>query len=123
MINYLFIPEQKSTKFKKGNIPHNKGKKWSEWLDGRKKKKILKNLELGRINGNPNLAGANAIKIIGIKGGKFCPFDSSEDAQRKTGICARNIRSVCNKKRKTAGGVVWFFESDNEWTELINKNN
>ena len=24
-------------RFLKGNTPHNKGKKWSEWMDGRKK--------------------------------------------------------------------------------------
>ena len=67
-------------RFLKNSIPHNKGKSWSEWMDGRKKRKILKNLQH---KGNPNLAGANAKTIVGVKNGKFCVFESSEDAGRK----------------------------------------
>lgn len=78
--------------FLKNSIPHNKGKSWIEWMDGRKKRKILKNLQH---KGNPNLAGANAKTIVGIKNGKFCVF----------------------------GGWNWFFENDNEWLKLINNGN
>ena len=107
-------------RFLKNSIPHNKGKSWSEWMDGRKKRKILKNLQH---KGSPNLAGANAKTIVGVKNGKFCVFESSEDAGRKLGIFARNIRSCCHKKRKTCGGWNWFFENDNEWIKLINNEN
>jgi hypothetical protein len=41
--------------------------------------------------------------IIGI-------FNGSNEAELKTGVCARNIRHVCNGKRKTAGGYVWEYE-------------
>ncbi len=104
-------------RFLKGIPPHNKGKKWCEWMDGRKKTKILKCLQ--RI-GNQNLAGANAKRIVGIKDGKLLSvFASSNDAYRKTNICSRNIRSCCHKKRNHAGGIKWFFETDNEWIKLI----
>lgn len=118
----LYIPPKVVSvdgRFKKGHTPHNKGKKWTDYMDGRKKRRILKNLELGRLKGNCHLAGANAKKIVGIKNGKFYVFESSEDAGRKLNICARNIRSVCQSKRKTAGGLLWFFESDELWLKHI----
>lgn len=33
-------------RFLKGSIPHNKGKKWKDYVDGRKKRKMLKGLGL-----------------------------------------------------------------------------
>ena len=36
-------------------------------------------------------------------------FDSTRDAERKTGINCRNISAVCLGKRKTAGGYHWKF--------------
>lgn len=107
-------------RFLKGSIPHNKGKKWKDYVDGRKKRKMLKGLELGRKQGNPKIAGANAIKIVAVKDGKFWPFNSSNHAQRVTGIQARNIRSVCAGKRKKAGGFQWFYDKDvDKWKELL----
>lgn len=34
-------------------------------------------------------------------------FDSATDAHKKTGISQSNITSVCNNKRKQAGGYLW----------------
>jgi hypothetical protein len=112
--NYSKI-NPKNGRFLKGFTPHNKGKKWSEWMDGRKQKKVFKCLSR---NGNPNLAGANAKTIVGVKNGKFCVFESSEDPGRKLGIFARNIRAVCHGKRKKAGGMMWFFEESTEWVKI-----
>lgn len=39
-------------------------------------------------------------------------FNSSYDASNKTGINEPNINSVCNHKRKTAGGYKWEFLSE-----------
>lgn len=36
-------------------------------------------------------------------------FESIHEAQRKTGICAQNISSVCLGKRNIAGGYHWSF--------------
>ena len=56
----------KNGRFLKGHTPFNKGKRWSEYMNMRKQKKCLKNLEFGRI-GNPDIAGRNARSVVAIK--------------------------------------------------------
>jgi hypothetical protein len=98
-------------RFNKGNVPHNKGKKWSEWMDGRKCKKVLKGLHR---NGRKDIGGWQAKKIVCVFDGKVIgSFAHSNEAQEKTNICSRNIRSVCAGKRKKAGVFQWFYENDN----------
>ncbi|WP_233560343.1 hypothetical protein [Bacteroides sp. AF39-11AC] len=123
----LYIPPERPTRnlvngrFLKGHTPFNKGRKWSDYLDSRKKRKMLKNLSLGR-KGNPSIAGNNARPIVAIKDRRLIAvFPSSNAAERKTGICSRNIRSCCSGKRKHAGGYEWFFESDNQWLNIVNE--
>ena len=127
-MNELYIPQIRRTRnavngrFLNGHVPHNLGKKWSEYIPKKKHKKMLKCLSLGK--GNPNIGGKNAKKVIAIKDGNiFALYSSSEDAGRKSGICSRNIRSCCDGHRKHAGGLKWFWEADNEWIELINYGN
>jgi len=107
-----------------------------EWMDGRKIKKVLKCLELGRKSGNHDLAGSNRKEIVGIKDGKLIAFRSAVDAEkilRNKGvrISARNINNVCNEKlqtfgkyqyvRKRAGGYQWFFSVKIEkYKHLVN---
>ena len=124
-MNELYIPPQRlnrnpiNGRFLKGSIPHNKGKKWDDYIPSHKRESMIKGLALGR-TGNPNIAGCNAKKVVAIKSGRLQGvFQSSNDAKRKTGICARNIRNCCSGKRKHAGGYQWFWESDNSWCELI----
>jgi hypothetical protein len=108
-------------RFLKGNIPFNEGVPMIEWMDKERIEIVLKCLDKNRIS-NPNLAGWNKKKIVAIKDNKLCGvFESSNEAMRKTGICGRNIRSVCGGKRKHAGGYQWFLESDNKWCSLIEK--
>lgn len=107
--------------FNKGNIPFNKGKKWSEWMDGRKQKRVKKNLEKGRGLSYQAIAGMNRRKIICVLDKKiFGIFESAYDAERKTAINNKNISAVCHKKRKKAGGFRWFFEEDNDLFNYIN---
>ena len=107
-MNELYIPPQRlnrnpiNGRFLKGSIPHNKGKKWDDYIPSHKRESMIKGLALGRKSG----------RLQGV-------FQSSNDAKRKTGICARNIRNCCSGKRKHAGGYQWFWESDNSWCELI----
>ena len=122
----LYIPPKRiyrnptNGQFLKGLTPHNKGKKWEEWMDMRKAKRI-KRIALSNLKHNMNIGGWNARKIVAIKGNELIGvYQSSNDAERKTGICARNIRSCCNYKRNHAGGFKWFFESDNAWCKLVN---
>ena len=121
----LYIPHKRSYRnptngrFLKGITPHNKGKKWADYIPTAKKKNMLKNLSLGRC-GNSKIGGINAKKVVAIKDGAiYAMYNSSSEAERKLGICGRNIRSCCAKKRAQAGGLKWFFESDNEWLKLI----
>jgi hypothetical protein len=48
-------------------------------------------------------------------------FESSEDAARKMGLIARNIRHCCTGKRKYCGGIQWFYFEGDEWIYLIKK--
>lgn len=112
-MNELYIPPQRlnrnpiNGRFLKGSIPHNKGKKWDDYIPSHKRESMIKGLALGR-TGNPNIAGCNAKKVVAIKSGRLQGvFQSSNDAKRKTGICARNIRNCCSGKRKHAGGYQW----------------
>ena len=70
--------------FKKGNIPHNKGKKTSE-EERRKRSKPVLCVETGIV------------------------YYSAREANKQIGISYKSISSVCNKKRKTTGGYHWEF--------------
>ena len=96
--------QRKNGRFVKGMIPHNKGKKWDEWMDGRKQKKVLKNLEVRRKYGNPDLPGWNRKPIIAIKDGKEYWFESATMAAKTLNIQRVNISKVIYGKRKRCGG-------------------
>ena len=143
MENYeLYIDEspkinKKNGQFVKGHKPFNKGLKMRDWMDGRKIKKVIKYLEIGRKAGNHDLAGANRIPVVGIKDGKLYPFDSATNAARilrlkGVKISCRNINSVIHNKkqknnrngkfyvRRRAGGYNWFFADNTEkYKDLI----
>lgn len=36
-------------------------------------------------------------------------YESAQHAEKTTGVVASSIRSVCNNKRKTAGGFIWLY--------------
>ena len=95
--------------FLKGNTPHNKGKKWNEWMDMRKAKRV-KRIGMRNLHGRSDIGGWNAQPVFAIDkdGNTVGWFASSRDAERKTGICARNIRAVLGGKRKHAGGYRWI---------------
>ena len=104
---------KKNGRFPKGHVPFNKGKKWSVWMDGRKQRKVRKNLVIGR-KMNTHTGGWNRKAVVGISiDGKTCFFSSSKDAAMKLGLIDRNIRKCCEGKRNTVGGV--FFYWVDEW--------
>lgn len=96
--------------FLKGHTPHNKGKKWEDYMDMRKAKRI-KRIACKNLRGRKDIGGWNKIAIVAVDddGNVLGWFSSACDAERKTGIIARNIRSVCHGKRKKAGGFRWEF--------------
>lgn len=135
----LAPPKRSHNWFQKGHIPFNKGILMKKWMDGRKIKRVMKNLEIGRKQGNKTMAGANRIPRVGIKDGKLTGFHSAVEAAKilkakGIKINARNIRTVCaetinkckfgkykyNYIRKKAGGYYWFYASDVEkYKDLI----
>jgi hypothetical protein len=108
-------------RFNKGHEPFNKGLKWDDYMDMRKAKRIKKNLLLGK--GRKDIGGWNKKKVIGIIDGKWFVFASAAKAAEKTGLNRRNISHCCAGDRKKCGGIMWFFESSNEWIKLINDEN
>lgn len=117
MIGYK--PKPKPGRYPKGHVPHNKGKKWSEWMDGRKARRV-KRILLEHRQVNHNIGGWNAKQVVGISiDGKACVFESSKDVERKLGIESRNVRCCCEGKRNLAGGLFFMWaENWNGSTEL-----
>lgn len=135
-LNISTPPKRLNGYFPKGHRPFNKGIPMKEWMDGRKIRKVLKCLDIGRKLGNGKyLAGHNKRECISIKDGKLTAYNSITEAAkilRAKGIKinARNINAVCNCKhvkngkysyiRKRAGGFRWFFANDVEkYKDLI----
>ena len=112
----LYIPPERPQRnlvngqFLKGNSPFNKGKKWKDYMDEETYKKC-KGIIAKNLKPNMNLGGWNKKAIVALdqEGNVLGWFESSEDAERKTGICAYNIRKACRGKRKTAGGFRWEY--------------
>lgn len=112
----LYIPNKRlnrdptTGRFNKGSIPHNKGKKASEYMSKEGLEKILR---IGRKNLKPNhqLGGHNKRAVIAVYEGTIVGwFCSVEEAGRRTGITPSAIRRVCYGKRKSAGGFNWKYD-------------
>lgn len=131
-LNITAPPKRQHNWFPKGYTPHNKGKKWTDYMDMRKAKRVKKYLELGRIKGNATMASQNKIAIVGIKDGKLTAFSSAIDAAKilkakGVKVSSRNINKVCHYEpdkngyiRKRAGGYAWYFADQVEkYRDLI----
>lgn len=118
--------------FLKGHIPHNKGKKWSEWASKRTQKKMAKgwkNLDKFRPIHRPDNAGRCRKPIIAIlPSGKFIYFKDSNIASEWCKGERGNVNRCCRSNSsmrvnlKTGKintdhkylGIKWYFESDVE---------
>jgi hypothetical protein len=103
-------------KFLKGHNPHNKGKKWEDYMDMRKAKRI-KRIAKRNLRVRYDIGGWNKRQVIGIKDGKIIGvFESATKAGKQLNLTRRNISHCCNGKRKHCGGIRWFFEDEiNKW--------
>jgi hypothetical protein len=107
--------------FLKGHVPHNKGKKWSEWMDMRKAKKIIR-IAKQNLKPNMNLGGHNRREVVLVTDdGRWVCFESAAKAAELTNLCRRNISHCCQGKRKKCGKYRWFYFDDDQWTKLVNK--
>lgn len=91
-------------RFLKGHVPHNKGKKWSEYMGKRAQKKSAKgwaNLDRHR---NKNGSRENV--------GRCCRYNTARHVDKRSG----NINTDHRYK-----GVRWYFEGDPIWVSKISK--
>jgi hypothetical protein len=123
----LYIPSEIEVKkcnpqngrFLKGHEPWNKGKKAKDYMSAEAMERMLKGLEKGRV-GNTIMCGWNKKPVVAIKEGKVVGFfESASKAGKELNIQDRNIRSVCDKRRKTAGGMQFFWAVNNEYLKYV----
>lgn len=105
----------KTGAFLPGHIPHNKGKKWDEWMPKGEQARVL---EIGKKNLRVNKSlwgwGKKAVVAVNDKGiHRYC--ESISKAAQILGLQRRNISSCCHGKREKCGGYRWFFYDDDRW--------
>ena len=128
--------------FLKGHEPHNKGKKWSEWMSKRGQRKVRKgwqNVLDHRPKSRPYTAGRCRKQVIAVMDdGRWFHFAYLGDAARWVGGSRENVGRCCrcNQSRKRLKkpwghpsdkvntdhkymGIRFYFESDNVWTTKI----
>lgn len=101
-------------KFKKGNIPWNKGLSWEEQgivgEEAKRRKEAFQ--KASHKNGYSHKTPKNAHPVIQVDeyGERLHWYASSEVAARKLGLHGRNIRKVCDGERHTCGGFRWRWD-------------
>ena len=108
-------PETRRTgRFKKGNIPWNKGMSWDEqgFTKERREKIIAQLRENNRNSTSKNRGNHFKHPVIQMDeyGDRLHWYESSEAAARKLGLQGRNIRRVCDGKRLHCGGFRWRWD-------------
>lgn len=121
-IDYRNYYNRQNGQFLKGHIPHNKGKKWTDYMDMRKAKKIIRIGKKNLVPGNNNIGGWNKKKVVMVTPkGNRAVFESATDAAEKMGLIRRNISHCCEGKRRRCGGRWWFFFDDDRWITQLRK--
>ena len=125
--------------FLKGHTPHNKGKRWSEWMSKRGQRKVrrttTKNL-MHRPKSRPDNAGRCRVPVVAVRDdGTWCVLPYVGAAGEWVGGCRENVRRCCqcnqarhvNKKTGAVNtdhrymGIRFYYESDSQWTEKIRR--
>ena len=124
-------------RFLKGHEPHNKGKKWEEYVpkkSQRRMRKGWKNLDKHRQTERPDTAGRCRKEVVAVRNnGRYHIFDFLGAAAEWLGGSRENIGRCCrcNQERhinqKTGKvntdhqykGIRWYFASDPIWMEKI----
>ena len=129
-------------RFLKGHEPHNKGKKWSEWMSKRGQRKVRKgwqNVLDHRPKKRPDTAGRCRKQVIAVMDdGSWLLFPYLGVAAQWVGGSRENVGRCCrcNQSRKLLKkswghpsdkvntdhkymGIRFYFESDNVWTTKI----
>jgi len=107
-------------RFMRGHKPFNKGRKLSDYMSKEKIEHIKSYLKR---TGNPNIGGWNKKEVFAFKNNKLVGiYKSSVHAGNMLNVCDRNIRSVCAKKRKSAGGYQFYWADDSELLNIMKIN-
>lgn len=141
----LYLPPQlkpynaKTGCFLKGHVPHNKGKKWSEYMSKRGQRRAAKgwkNLTKFRPATRPDTAGRCRKAVIALEDdGSWHYFPYLRPAAEWCGGSRENVGRCCRENesrrvnRKTGRmntdhcykGIRFYFEADGIWTTKINK--
>lgn len=141
----LYIPPQRFThnkvngQFLKGHRPHNKGKRWVDYMTDEAMERASRgwaNLDTHRPKTRPDNAGRCRKQVVAVMDdGAWCVISHMGAAAEKVGGCRENIRRCCrlNKQRhinKKTGkvntnhkymGIRFYYESDNVWLTKIRK--
>jgi hypothetical protein len=113
---YLDPVRKRKGRFKKGNIPWNKGMSWEQQgivgEDAKRRKEAFQ--KASHKNGYSHKTPKNAHPVIQMDeyGNRLHWYESSEAAARKLGLHGRNIRNVCDGKRKHCGGFRWKWDEN-----------
>lgn len=111
-------PKEKEIKgrWKKGNVPWTKGKKWEE-IYGEERAKEYKKLSAQRLSalrasGINGGSGSNARPVIQMDkyGDRLHWYPSAVAAAKKLGLHSTNISAVCRGLKITCGGFRWKFD-------------
>ena len=92
--------------FLKGHTPHNKGKRWSDYMGKRKQRRCAKgwkNLDLHRPTTRPDTAGRCRKQVIAVMDdGRWFHFAYLGDAAKWVGGSRENVGRCCrcNQSRK-----------------------
>lgn len=86
----LYIPPERpernlvNGRFLKGHTPHNKGKKWADYMDMRKAKRI-KRIGVKNLVRNYRISGWNAKPVVAIKDDEPCGYFQEETDPEEPG--------------------------------------
>ena len=126
--------------FLKGHTPHNKGKRWSDYMGKRAMKRAMKgwqNVISHRPKTRPDNAGRCRVPVVAVRDdGTWCVLPYVGAAGEWVGGCRENVRRCCqcnrarhvNKKTGAVNtdhrymGIRFYYESDNIWTTKIQNN-
>lgn len=138
----------KNGRFMKGHVPHNKGKRWAEYMGKRAMKRASKgweNVVIHRPKKRSDVAGRCRKPVVAVTDdGRWCVFPHSGYAAQWVGGNRSNVGRCCRENQaryecrhnwrpgQTKGaslvntdhkyrGIRFYFESDNAWITKIRK--
>lgn len=102
----------KKGRWNKGGVAWNRGKTWDEMFDKETQERLRKHLREVAGKGCAGCGNMHPKPIIQMDeyGNRLHWYESSAAAERKLGICGRNIRKVCDGERNFCGGFRWRWD-------------